>query len=359
MTNNHAALAEDLATASAYLNKAKALLSSVAHVPCNSLRNDDLALANAHADMAGSILKIQLRRCLQASKAEADLQARRLAEKAWLEQYNEDRAREERVRLLRKEQERARRAHQLQLTRERAKAAITQLADCQRFALAYAAQVASAASTKALPRLLGRAKALGLDASDIHAALDYIRHKAPLLIHVNEISLEQLSRESHYKNRREFGGFDNQRASVENQLYLGCYHDVSPPYLIKYGCLNCMNCASGVAPAVPYGSCFLELSPEVRHRCTFHFGDTYSTLRTVGTPECFAHVLEMFPENEIMSVAAVASGRAAHCHPREYTECHIHGAIVIDRDICAVHAPRNCRMHAANFQARGIECKFF
>ena len=217
----------------------------------------------------------------------------------------------------------------------------------QEDALEHSRRVASSAHHMALNSLLWRAKLSTwlpqgwgpyLTAEDILTALSFIEKKAPMVIHVSAGALEHLAaRELTYKNKAQMRPDSSDikyREDLENRIYGGCYRagrwrgwlqyfftdqpSIPAHEYIKYGALNVMKSAFGVAPATIYGPCFLELSPElVRDRVTLHYGDTYGTLRTIGTPECFAHHLQHFPAKEIESIARVARGGAATCQPSQ------------------------------------------
>lgn len=233
-------------------------------------------------------------------------------------------------------------------------------------ALAHAREVAKAASCAALPSLLSRGTALGLNDEDIATALEFLQNRAPLCIHVSEQTVNLLATQSHYKCYHEVHGKNGGRDSVENWLYNNSYLDVAACEKLKYGALNVSNCAAGVLPAsvCRYGPCWLELKDSLRCRVTLHYGDSLGQRGTsaIGTPESLAHVLSSHSDDELQSIVHVAKGGTAQVHPRKYTEVHFHGPLLLERDVQAVHVPTTVTALDAALklmEERGIAVKRF
>lgn len=205
-------------------------------------------------------------------------------------------------------------------------------------------------SAEARPRLLLRLSALGI-ATSAQLIEDYLA-QAPIIVHVKlekEEICEKLLEDTHFRNQFETsltgGHFDptpgGTRVQWESVQFDKAY-DGSPGFRRpKYGVLNFTNDVRGVKEARQYGTCWLLLK-NVAHRCTLTAEDSGSkTLMPMGTLDHAAHIFETLTDDELRTVARLASGDAA---PRwansavqtQYKEVQIHGEIRLSRDIAAV-----------------------
>lgn len=234
-------------------------------------------------------------------------------------------------------------------------------------ALAHARQVAKQASRTALPSLLLRGTELGLTGREIATAIDFLRHRAPLCIHVSEPTLHLLASESNYKCYHEIHGKNAGRDSVENIMYNDAYLGSQAQEKIKYGCLNTVNSPHGVqsASVCRYGVCWLEMKDSLRCRVTLHYGDSLGQRGTsaIGTFENLAHILGSHSDSELKSIVHVSQGGTDFISPKRYVEAHYHGPLILDRDVYAIHVPTTATtaLEAALLQleARGIKVKRF
>jgi Protein of unknown function (DUF3626) len=158
---------------------------------------------------------------------------------------------------------------------------------------------------KALDRALNNQRSL-------NEGLNYIRDDAPIIIHFKDTALPLLASDTHYRNAFETNTtrgnqcapsltYQKYREEKESKLFRSFYDNVPPFERPKYGCLNITGDIKGVPAARNlYGPCFITLKPDVRHRSTFHHGNTETTSKTteLGTNNHFAHILDKFSESD-------------------------------------------------------------
>lgn len=223
------------------------------------------------------------------------------------------------------------------------------LAPCQTSALARVRASASAASAAALAEggvLRTRALTLGISDADVRATLEYMRTRAPLIIHVTVPSvLQLLYRDTHFRNLFETGHGKGSndisaRTSWEQRMFHDSYDDALPHERVKYGCVNTTGSGDGVDVAQHYGDSFLILSESVRSRVTVTNEDSSTTpsASMVGTPEHFAHVLARFTDPELRAVVAAACGTrqqqllgGSSASTAKYKELQVHGELLLSR----------------------------
>ncbi|WP_238933387.1 DUF3626 domain-containing protein [Brevibacillus choshinensis] len=90
-------------------------------------------------------------------------------------------------------------------------------------------------------------------------------------------------------SRTAFPGGDRDR--WEEKLFGGAYQSSTDrgKERPKYGALNLMNYADGASPR--FGSCYIQLRPELLQRCTFTFGDSHTGPEHFGTLDSFDAIL--------------------------------------------------------------------
>jgi Protein of unknown function (DUF3626) len=224
------------------------------------------------------------------------------------------------------------------------------LEPCQQRAVQYVRQQAEQMHNQALPFLMDRIMHLGFEPEDLQICLQYIRDDAPIIIHLTEVTLTQLTRDTHYRNLFEVhtsGGCKDKskRATWETTMFGNCYDDHCPPFeRPKYGCLNITGDIAGVRSARRYGNCYLTLHEHVRQRATFFDRDSggFVAQRTLATNEYYAHILNEYNHLDLqaaMNVACNARVGGARSWCSVYKEVQIHGPIQLAYDIQAVSLP--------------------
>ena len=101
------------------------------------------------------------------------------------------------------------------------------------------------------------------------------------------------------------GGY---RYDWETDLFGGAYDMAAAEERPKYGALNLFRPPDGPAPR--FGSCYLELKPEVTARCTFTYLDSYTQPSQRGTLEVFDDILaalftECFERNYALGLSII------------------------------------------------------
>ena len=227
------------------------------------------------------------------------------------------------------------------------------LTEAQQRALFYVAASARTRSNEALERegglsLRARCKRLGFNDDALLGTLRWVRDGAPIIIHVSTSALEEILREGdpHYRSQHETRPMaistwrDAKEAALFDSAYVGATAFEKP----KYGCMNFTNDSNGVASAFPYGMHYLRLKSSLRVHATFANKNTGLSGDLLATCESYAHVLELFTDQEL--AAALRVGAALDADPRAappeassagvtstYKELQVHGAIRIARDV--------------------------
>lgn len=165
-----------------------------------------------------------------------------------------------------------------------------------------------------------------------------------------------LARDGVYRNQFETGTSNGgltahiggDRYRWESRLFDGAYDgpDVAPGDRPIYGAVNMRRYVNGASPR--FGSCALRLRPEVLARTTCSPGDSAFSLSLpvlAGDADC----AEVAPDME-----QYAGDRATRPSPMinhvldDYAEAHVHGGILLRRDVEEVVAD-------ASFRGSGIE----
>lgn len=132
------------------------------------------------------------------------------------------------------------------------------------------------------------------------------------------------------------------RKGWERKCFAGLYDIADDAKRPKYGAMNFLRRADGVAPATHYGECFLELSRDVNKRCTIAPHDTsVCNIDDMGVPDYCFHVISKFAAEELRGLCDLAAGgKTTARYSGGYREIQIHGDVIISRDVVRVHYPR-------------------
>jgi Protein of unknown function (DUF3626) len=215
---------------------------------------------------------------------------------------------------------------------------------CQRGALEYVMKKAQPLHKQAMDRLTTRYQLLGFQPEDVDSCLEYIRHEAPIVIHVSEQSLGYLTYDTHYRSAFELGTAPAKtlkaRKKWESGLFGGWYDNCPPSHRPKYGCVNVFGDIQGVQCARGYGRVVLTLANHVRHRSTFLDRDSsINCTSTLATNEYYGHVLSQYSNDELRAVMNVSRNQGTQCRCNHYKEVQIHGPICLATDIQAMSIP--------------------
>lgn len=109
----------------------------------------------------------------------------------------------------------------------------------------------------------------------------------------------------------------------ESRIFEGAYDDARPEERPKYGALSLAERGdAGYGAAPRFGSAYLRLKPEVMERTTFCRPDS------VFLPEHFGHAGDL---------SALAGVKIPSDDPLDdYTEAHVHGPLIVARDVEAI-----------------------
>jgi Protein of unknown function (DUF3626) len=214
----------------------------------------------------------------------------------------------------------------------------------QRGALEYVMKKAQQLHKQAMDGLTTRYQLLGFQPEDVDSCLDYIRHEAPIVIHVSEQTLGYLTYDTYYRSAFELGTAPAKalkaRKKWESGLFGGWYDNCAPSHRPKYGCLNIFGDIRGVKCARGYGRVVLTLANHVRHRSTFLDKDSsINCTSTLATSEFYGHVLSQYSNDELQAVMNVSRNRGTQCRCNHYKEVQIHGPISLATDIQAMSMP--------------------
>ncbi len=143
------------------------------------------------------------------------------------------------------------------------------------------------------------------------------------------VIIESIARDGRYRSQFETGTSNGgltahdggDRWRWESRLFAGRYDSADATRRPVYGALNLDDDPYG--GAVRFGSAHLRLRPEVQDRCTFCFPDSVFEPETV----CTAGDVEQL----------VRRARSSDLDPLDrYVEAHVHGQVILARDVEAV-----------------------
>lgn len=165
-------------------------------------------------------------------------------------------------------------------------------------------------------------------AVDAHFPLTLNFH--PDLIVDGSTVLNRLAAEGVYRSQFETGTSsggltafkDGDRWHWESRIFGGAYDDADPSLRPKYGSLNFRNDPTGGSRR--FGSAHFRLRPQLRARTSFCYPDSHLD------PQNFA----VEAVGHLIALADVNTGLDAWLD--NYIEAHIHGPIIIERDVEAL-----------------------
>lgn len=169
---------------------------------------------------------------------------------------------------------------------------LSRLSDMQKEFLRDARQRAKAASDAAFPAVAQRFEELGFAHDALARVLQYIRERAPIVIHFNperafglgSTVLEAFLTDTHYRNQFETnvsaGALGGSRDSWERWLFAGHYHrggGTVPFERLKYGALNLYQPPPGKRRSRQW-SLSIRALPGRPKTCDFHLGRFFGLL---------------------------------------------------------------------------------
>ncbi|WP_290513148.1 DUF3626 domain-containing protein [Aeromicrobium sp.] len=126
------------------------------------------------------------------------------------------------------------------------------------------------------------------------------------------------------------------RWSWESRIFEGRYDDAVPAARPVYGAWNRHDDPYGASPR--FGSAYLRLRPEVVERATFCWPDSAYEPQAVGGPERLEELCQM-ADAKILDPSGLPDSAAdlpLDDPLNDYVEAHVHGALVIGRDVEAL-----------------------
>jgi hypothetical protein len=153
-------------------------------------------------------------------------------------------------------------------------------------------------------------------------------HFHPDRLHDGQLVLERLAREGVYRSQFETGISNGSlsaypggaRWTWESRIFGQAYDDAAPTERPKYGALNYRRRPLGGSPR--FGSAYLCLRPAASARATFCYPDSVSEPTSFGTAQR-------------MSLIALAEAEPPDLLD-DHIEAHIHGSLMLARDVEAV-----------------------
>lgn len=230
------------------------------------------------------------------------------------------------------------------LLQDKERNAMMKLTRHQMIAVKFTFSSSQTESDDIMPALITRCSGLGYGPEAIFQTLQYIRDRAPIIIHVSMIrTLQHLVNDTHYRNLFEVltsGGSSciKQRAGWERRMFNGVYDDSKPFDRPKYGVLNVLNDPNGILACKHYGQSYLLLK-KVRLRTTMASCDSASAGTKLACCEHYAHVLNSYNDNELTTVLKVGTGSIPWDSSKvisAYKEVQIHGPVKLDEHVEAL-----------------------
>jgi hypothetical protein len=206
------------------------------------------------------------------------------------------------------------------------------------------------ASDAAFVDLVHRALRLGFAEQDVAHALEFVRDRMQLIIHVNLGKyLQMLVNDTRYRSQFETGTSGGSlipwlRQSWEKRLFDGHYDGATDGERVKYGVLNFVNNEKGCQGpcSITYGSSFLVLRrSRLQHRTNVCNRDSSRSNALVGTLSDCAHIFLSSHDSSLRAFLEIVTGRRK-CQTIDwqvvsggysYLEAIFHGDIVLNRDV--------------------------
>ena len=211
----------------------------------------------------------------------------------------------------------------------------------QKAALEYSNNKAKEYSNRDYPILLDKFKKKNLDEEDLELVINYIKHIAPIIIHLNLNNiLKFLCDDIYYRNQFQIsasGGYLSYdgRFDWESKMFGKAYDNADGFYRVKYGPLNFTNDENGVQGAMGYGPSYILLNNDIKHRTTMTFGDSGGGTKEIATFNYFNHILNQLSDKLLDQLIKLSQGEEASYVSNYgfYIECQYHGDILFERDM--------------------------
>lgn len=122
----------------------------------------------------------------------------------------------------------------------------------------------------------------------------------------------------------------------EHRMFAGRYDDATAEQRPVYGAWNRRDDRYGASPR--FGSAYLRLRPEVLERATFCWPDSVYEPQAVGGPDRLAELCRLADARQLDPAALPGSAADLPMDDplNDYVEAHVHGRVVIERDVEAV-----------------------
>jgi len=207
--------------------------------------------------------------------------------------------------------------------------------------------------------LVSRLARMGYTQQQLDRFLTYIRDDVPLIIHVKEDRLYQLTLDTHYRSCFEVAcrksAYIGKRIQWEDKMFDYAFVNKNRDRP-KYACLNVTGDICGSYETRVFGDFVITLQPHVRHRSTFI--DRCSGPSASGraahaaTCEFYAHVVYSWTDEEIRAVLELNHLMGSKSDAMVgYKEVQIHGPIELAKDILSLSVPGSER-YAAEYRRR-------
>ncbi|MBM7781236.1 DUF3626 domain-containing protein [Arthrobacter tumbae] len=132
-----------------------------------------------------------------------------------------------------------------------------------------------------------------------------------------------------------------ERFAWEQRMFAGVYDTLRPASRPKYGALNHHHDSYGAAPR--FGACYFRLRREVLERATFCYPDSVFQPDNFATADRFG----------LLEMAAVPPTDDPLDH---YIEAHVHGPVIVSRDVEALVLDPSYRGTAIDTAAQNLDC---
>lgn len=196
-------------------------------------------------------------------------------------------------------------------------------------------------------RLCEKAHRNGITPGQVKNVLEWVRDRAPLIIHVDldRFCEREGACGGFYRSRFEVAAdgsecYLDKRSRWEQKLFDGHYDLAEPFQRPKYGVIDVMNDFRGcVWSSQQYGDSYLVMDrARVWRRCSHTNGDS-SEARAAATLDMCAHVLLDYGDADLRELARIAGGRrlqpgdSMKIEGYRYKELQIHGELNLRKDV--------------------------
>lgn len=132
------------------------------------------------------------------------------------------------------------------------------------------------------------------------------------------------------KNRYEVTNTTNDlyRFEIENKLFNDAYKNCNPSEFVKYGSINITDNISGDEKTTSYGNIVIFYRDDIKKRCSFVYGDSFTKQLYVCTYKYFMHLLYHLDISDIKNLVDLCDNNGISNILNTYIEIQIHGDIV-------------------------------